>query len=290
VTTMTPRVSTQALSGPGAAARFVATGAGSLGADVRIDCAAVFNMLGFVPDALLGALAYRVYALTNHHKRSVLAHNQFPTRRGGQKFIGAMTRYYGRRRSNVETIDDVQGESFAFSPDFDQEDRFFEDTEFGRTIRASSPMAIPWPKMRPEMRRLLGSNNPEDRPKLTSKGFLYIERGFEGGKGKDRWRSLLLGWLRMQRKQRPILRWYAQWQSVLARDWKTFEAVLDKAGEIAAAMSGDGAFLTESEFVARFGVWEQGRRPRVKRYYAQRQGTEAARRIDPVQPVKGGNA
>jgi hypothetical protein len=176
--------------------------------------------------------------MVNHHRGSVLQHNTFPNKRGGQKFIAATSRRYARKRrdgSYRQSIDSLLAESFMFSG----VNEIHEQFEFGGTVKAANPFVIP-------MRG--GGGGPLGQAGLfAAKGFRDDVKGlgrdvaeivnFPGARGVlvEASRShkggtrVAFGWVRTTRRQPAMLNFYKQWDSVIARAMPKFQRDLEAA-------------------------------------------------------------
>jgi hypothetical protein len=196
--------------------------------EIRVKMAKVVAQIGLMNPALLGALAEANYDLVNHHRRSILKHHKLPAKSSATRMLAARLHGYGRTRRVPESFADLKAESFAAAKSGQTfGDSLLIDLETGRSISASGPMAIPFAAMTLQggarsaaMRRF--------REQLNS-GALKIIRGNLLIRREGRKPIKPLGILVKQRTQRPMLGFYRQWDSVLARHMAKFDRILDLA-------------------------------------------------------------
>lgn len=189
---------------------------------VSISVNEVLATLGYVPAALIGALSFRNFDLTSHHRKSVLKYQKFPAGRRAQRMIAAGLHRYGRKRTAPEAISDVVGETFAAANSGVLAEDYFKHVEFGGVVRSKEYMAIPLAGGR------RGSGPGDKATSLFRK--LVAEKGFDIRPGgwltyttKDGKKSILMGVLRRQRHQPAVLGFYDQFDKIMPKHLARYE-------------------------------------------------------------------
>lgn len=217
------------------------TGAQLIDLTLAADLEPIIAQVQLLGPALAGALSERMFQLTDHHRRSVLKHNQFPSGREGMKAIAAGLHRYGRRGKTPPTdLRDVVGESFAsFGASSALGTRFFRDVEEGRTISTAKPMAVPisavaltGTRRRIAMREFWRALKAREYI-ITKKGYILRPAAGMYDPGNQHTvnmrvrrnaRTTLVGVLTKRRRQRPILGFYDQFNRV----WPKHKAKMDQ--------------------------------------------------------------
>lgn len=206
-----------------------------------IDIAPVFATLGGIPPAVAGAISEAHFDLLDHHRRSVIKHAQaaFPGRRSAAKYIATRLFRYGRKKANIEFIEDAQGESFGVSrPDLFGDDNL-ENLEEGPQISASDYMAVPIAAGLQQ--RAWGTTKSGVFGKLQKDGKLQIvyrkgkpallvaEHEARRGRNAVGERTAVYAVLIKQRHQRALLAFYPTFDSIVPRHADKYDRVIELA-------------------------------------------------------------
>lgn len=207
-------------------------------ADVALPLAIVDAM----GPALAGAVDTWMYDLVSHHRMSVAKHTKLGSRisRGGHGgkywFLSRSFRYanavYDR---GPMPISKMRAESFVASESGERfgEDRF-RQVEYGGTFTSAEPMVVPIGKYRAgEYRKQLMQWLKEQSLQITKSGFLIRGKWRRSKTRSTNVATEVVGMLRKTRRERPVLGFHSQWESVFARK----SADLDKVAQ--AAIVGD---------------------------------------------------
>lgn len=206
-----------------------------------IDIGPVVATLGGIPPAVAGAISEAHFDLLDHHRRSVIKNVQakFPGRRSAAKYIATRLFRYGRKRANLEFIEDAQGESFGVSrPDLFGDDNL-GNLEEGRQIDASGYMAVPIAAGLQQ--RAWGATKSGVFGKLQKDGKLRVvyRKGrpallvadHEARRGRNAVgeRTAVYAVLLKERHQRALLGFYPAFDTVVPRHAEKYDRVIELA-------------------------------------------------------------
>ena len=220
--------------------------------------AAAVAQVGMTVPALAAVIKVRLYDLMSHHRQSILAHNAFPDKRSAQKMLATRLWRYATATGGEAKPLQFEASGFAaaetgetFGPSF------FRTVEEGGTINSSKPMAIPTGaagKMMnggfvagPAFARLLAARGFDVAPS----GALFTMAGASKDAGA---RFVLWGMLRRRRQQRPILKFFEQFNSIFGRHMAEIDRDLD-AVEKAVGNEAELAAIQEAASMS----WNSGR-------------------------------
>lgn len=197
----------------------------------------VLATLGYMPAGVLGALMACHANLLDNHRRSVIsnAHKTWPGRTQAGRFVAATTRFFPAKRRNPEAVEELEGQSFAFS----DVPKIMGNLQTGGTIRSTKgPMFIPFAgdmESRAEGTRALHRDVPLGirslagfRNSISTSGVVWQDTAI--GRGE---RAIIvpvaIGVVRMQRKQRPLLKFFQKFDEILPKHLKAYDRVFDLA-------------------------------------------------------------
>jgi len=209
--------------------------------------------IGYIPAVLSAWIAELNLDLVSHHRRSVIKHHGFVSGGRTQRFIASRLFGYGSTRptDRVTRIDQARGESFlaarsTSSGPFPLDEASLRLLEEGGTVRSRRPMAIPIGRGRPFRgafenvpiwRRTRDGLNARDfdvipDPDNRSRSFIVDARersirraAREDNDGGD----LIVGVLVRTRTQPPKLQFFDQYERILPKHLRKYEAMIEKA-------------------------------------------------------------
>lgn len=206
----------------------------------------VLATVGYMPSALVGALAARNRDFVDHHKRKTLKTLRFVAGDRARRMVASRMFGFGSKR-DPETLGDVQGESFFASKSevgqlTVESIRAFED---GATIGTQAPMAVPIGRGRPfkgvfQNRAIWTGKDGES--KLNARDFDFvrgksgqvfivdarersIRRAAKGGESG----LLIVGVLVRRRQQAKRLGFFAAAAAITPEHQRRMESDVDKA-------------------------------------------------------------
>lgn len=176
--------------------------------------------VGSMTDGLAAVMRVRLYDLLSHHRLGVMKRQLFPAGRGAQKMIASRTFRYTKRTEGDSKPLSIMAESFAAAESgLTFGANFFENVEGGATINAGGYFVIPAGKgARRTAKGIIP--NARFRELLAAGAFFLGKNGRLFLKSVDmasKRRPELWGVLRKVRKQRPLLRWYSEFDSIAAQ-------------------------------------------------------------------------
>lgn len=192
--------------------------------DIQARTGEVMATLAVMPPAVAEALRYTAFDAVNHHRSSVLEHNQLKGK-GRKSFLGAVLHRYARGDMFSQRPMDITAESFGAAKTND----ILTNLEQGARIQTSSMMAVPFGKGINKD----GSVSKKFKDHLEAEKFRLVPTRSVvllikdvGGGNK---RSEIWGALTPRRQQRPQLNFMERWKHVEASSTAKFDEVLDKA-------------------------------------------------------------
>lgn len=263
---------------------------------------AVIEQIGYMPDALVGALRVRILDLMAHHRAKVgqSVASAFRGGRKAQKFWFARSFQY---TDNAATnIGKARGESFAVGLDGGRKD-YWSVLQVGARISAAGPMLIPFPTSRAgsgktawdNFAREFGDDGVVDPKKfgISPAGVVYAHvhgvasrrRGLASIFDKNRKlydRGIPIGVIRKARTQRKLLRFFESFNDVYPRHVAEFDRMFDLAitatGRETLVRDAEKNLAALKERLANRGASRSGG-PRVRKAAA---AAAAATRLNPI--------